>query len=215
MIDTAIHQLSEHIQGTVFEPGDAGYADTCTLFNAAIERAPAVVVRVRLESQDRGRGDPRSPAPTAAAGCAKRRPLRRRLVAVRRRPGGRHAVVDCDRGRHRGPHRQGRRRMHDRCGRTAPARPMGWRLSPAGSHNGIAGFTLGGGSGMLERRFGFAVDNLLAVELVTAGGEPITGEPRTPFRAVLGAARGRRQLRRGHVAHLPCSTLSSRLSPAG
>ena len=45
MIDTAVHELRELIQGTAFEPGDAGYADTCTLFNAAIERRPAMVVR--------------------------------------------------------------------------------------------------------------------------------------------------------------------------
>ena len=47
------------------------------------------------------------------------------------------------------------------------------------STTGIAGFTLGGGSGMLERRFGFAVDNLLAVELVTADGELITADHQT------------------------------------
>ena len=47
------------------------------------------------------------------------------------------------------------------------------------STTGIAGFTLGGGSGMLERRFGFAVDNLLAVDLVTADGELITADHET------------------------------------
>lgn len=42
------------------------------------------------------------------------------------------------------------------------------------STTGVAGFTLGGGSGWLERTYGFACDNLRAVELVTASGERVT-----------------------------------------
>lgn len=42
------------------------------------------------------------------------------------------------------------------------------------STTGLAGFTLGGGSGWLERAFGFACDDLISVELVTAAGELVT-----------------------------------------
>ena len=41
------------------------------------------------------------------------------------------------------------------------------------SHTGVAGLTLGGGMGRLQRRFGLTIDNLLAVELVTANGEHV------------------------------------------
>ena len=42
------------------------------------------------------------------------------------------------------------------------------------SSTGIAGFTLGGGSGWAERKFGLACDNLVSVDLVTAAGQQIT-----------------------------------------
>jgi FAD/FMN-containing dehydrogenase len=42
------------------------------------------------------------------------------------------------------------------------------------STTGVSGFTLGGGSGWLERSYGFSCDNLLSVDLVTASGDLVT-----------------------------------------
>jgi FAD/FMN-containing dehydrogenase len=46
------------------------------------------------------------------------------------------------------------------------------------STTGLAGFTLGGGSGWLERAFGFACDDLVSVDLVAAAGERVTASAR-------------------------------------
>jgi FAD/FMN-containing dehydrogenase len=49
------------------------------------------------------------------------------------------------------------------------------------STTGVAGFTLGGGSGWIERKHGLACDNLTGIELVTAGGEKVlAGEDENP-----------------------------------
>ena len=41
---------------------------------------------------------------------------------------------------------------------------------------GVGGITLGGGSGFLVRKFGLTIDNLLAAEIVTSGGEVLEVE---------------------------------------
>jgi FAD/FMN-containing dehydrogenase len=56
------------------------------------------------------------------------------------------------------------------------AATQAYGLAVTGGRNpttGIAGLTLGSGSGWLERKLGYTVDNMLGVEIVTANGEAI------------------------------------------
>ena len=41
------------------------------------------------------------------------------------------------------------------------------------SHTGVAGLTLGGGMGRLQRKYGFTIDNLAGVEMITANGDVV------------------------------------------
>ena len=71
------------------------------------------------------------------------------------------------------------------------------------STTGIAGLTLGGGEGWLMGKYGLTIDNLLAVEVVTAAGEVVTASAEEEPGPVLGAARRRRQLRGRHLLRVP------------
>jgi FAD/FMN-containing dehydrogenase len=58
----------------------------------------------------------------------------------------------------------------DRAGEPYGLATTGGRVSTTG----VAGFTLGGGSGWIERQFGLACDSLISVDLVLADGSQIT-----------------------------------------
>jgi FAD/FMN-containing dehydrogenase len=156
----------------LYEPGDPEYADTTTLNNAMIERRPAFVARC---------ADPHDVAEAIAFARARRLPL-----AVR---AGGHSVaglslvddgvvidvrdmcgVEVDPGRRIARVGAGATwSQFDRAAQPHGLATTGGRVSTTG----VAGLTLGGGSGWLERKHGLACDNLLAVELVTAHGEHV------------------------------------------
>ena len=154
MIETRFDQLRERIQGHVYNAHDAGYADTCALFNAAIERAPAVVVRassvedvVEAIRFARASGLPlsvRSGGHSAAGWSLCDGGLvvdMRDIDSIEVDPNARVAKVGggCLTG------------AVDRACQAHGLATVTGRVSTTG----IAGFTLGGGSGMLERRHGF------------------------------------------------------------
>lgn len=169
-IHTALDELRFRLHGGLYEPGDAQYDDACTLFNSMIERRPRYVAGCAAPDDV-----------IAALAFARGQGLE---VAVR---GGGHSVTGaslCDDGLVldlramsdvdvdpvRRVARVGAGATWSRLDRATQAHGLattGGRVSSTG----VAGLTLGGGSGWLERKHGLACDNLLAAELVTAEGE--------------------------------------------
>ncbi|MGW0365598.1 FAD-binding protein [Streptomyces sp. NPDC002990] len=170
---TALAELREDLAGAVFAPGDSGYEEARTVFNAMIDRRPAVIARCEHEADV-----------VTAVRFARDLDL---SIAVR---GGGHSVAGMGLGD--AALVIDLRRMHgvvvDPAARTVrvgggatmshldrACEPH--RLATTGGRSstiGVGGFVLGGGSGWLDRKFGLAVDNLLAVELVTADGSTLT-----------------------------------------
>jgi FAD/FMN-containing dehydrogenase len=58
----------------------------------------------------------------------------------------------------------------------AAAQPYGLAPVSGTPSIGVTGYTLGGGAGWLSRMYGFAADNLLSAEMVTADGEIVTAD---------------------------------------
>jgi FAD/FMN-containing dehydrogenase len=172
----ALAALREDLVGDVLAPGDPGYDEARTVFNAMIDRRPAVIAQC-ADAVDVVR----------AVRFARELDL---PVAVR---GGGHSVAGAALGD--GALVVDLRRMHhvtvdpaaeavrieggatighlDRATEPYGLATTGGRASTTG----IGGFVLGGGTGWLDRAFGLAVDNLLGVELVTADAERVHANP--------------------------------------
>ncbi|MFC5477613.1 FAD-binding oxidoreductase [Massilia suwonensis] len=162
--------LQGSLRGTVLLPQDADYEGARKIWNAMIDRRPAMIVRCA------GAADVRT-----AVDFARERGL---PLAVR---GGGHniagsalvndgLVIDLSgmRSVQVAPHRQrawveGGALLRDVDHETQAyglATPLG-----INSTTGVGGLTLGGGFGWLTRKHGLAVDNLVSADIVTAGGE--------------------------------------------
>jgi FAD/FMN-containing dehydrogenase len=164
-----VEALRQRLRGPLLSPGDDGYEEATLLWNGLIEKTPALVVQptgtadvvaaVEL-ARDEGlalsvRGGGHNLGGTALADGGLTLDMSR-LRGVLVDPEARTAKVqagcllgDVDR----------ETQLH------GLATPLGFI-----SEVGVAGLTLGGGLGYLTRRFGWAVDNLLEVEIVTADG---------------------------------------------
>lgn len=157
----------------VIEPSDPSYDEARAIWNGAINRRPALIVRCA------GVADV-----IAALRFARKHEL---LVAVR---GGGHNVAGsaiCDDGLviDLSPMKGVRVDPVARVARAGPGVLWGefdretqaFGLATTGgivTHTGIAGLTLGGGIGWLMRKHGLTIDNLVSVDVVTADGEMVT-----------------------------------------
>ncbi|WP_431965727.1 FAD-binding oxidoreductase [Nocardia sp. bgisy134] len=165
----AAADLRHQFAGSVLTPDDPGYDAARTIFNAMVDRRPAMIAqctgtedvraalafadRTGLEVAVRGGGHSVAGASLTEGGLVIDL---RGMRSVTIDPNARTAVVEggatwSDFDRACQPHGLG---------------TTGGRVSSTG----VAGLTLGGGSGWLERKFGLASDSLLAVDLVTADG---------------------------------------------
>ncbi|CAB3954850.1 6-hydroxy-D-nicotine oxidase [Achromobacter insolitus] len=166
----ALDDLKASARGQVLGPEDAGYDDARKIWNAMIDRRPAVIFRCAGAADVRRavdfardndlilsvRGGGHNIAGTAVCEggmmldlspmkSVRVDPLRARAYVE---PGATLADFDHE---------------AQACGL---ATPLG-----VNSTTGVAGLTLGGGFGWLTRRFGMSIDNLLSADVVTADGQ--------------------------------------------
>ena len=168
--DAKIEQLEERVRGQILRPGQPGYDDARTIWNAMIDRRPAVIVRCAGASDV-----------IAAVQFAREHELR---ISVR---GGGHNVAGSsliDDGLMIDLSQMKSIRV-DPAGRTARVEPgvrwgeldaeaQAFGLATVGGTvktTGIAGLTLGGGFGWLTGKHGMTIDNLLSADVVTADGQ--------------------------------------------
>jgi FAD/FMN-containing dehydrogenase len=168
--ESSLETFRGRLRGPLLLAGDAGYDEARTVFNALIDHRPALIARCS------GAADV-----IAAVEFAREHDL---LVSMK---GGGHGVAGkavCDGGLMIDPSRMKSIRV-DPGAHTVRAEPgvLGAELdretqafglaTPVGtvSTTGIAGLTLGGGQSWLGSKFGFAIDNLLSVDIVTADGK--------------------------------------------
>jgi FAD/FMN-containing dehydrogenase len=168
----AVQAFASSLSGKVLTSGDAGYDAARAVFNGMIDRKPGLIVQ---------------PANTAdVEKCVKFAKEHGLLVSVK---GGGHSAPGygvCDDGLMIDMSSMQAITV-DPAKRTAiaeggvqwgqfDAATQAHGLAVTGGRNpttGIAGLTLGSGSGWLERKLGYTVDNMLGVEIVTANGEAI------------------------------------------
>jgi len=176
----ALDQLRRSFAGDVIAPADRSYDDARRLWNALHDRRPAVIVRPRnaleVATAIRFGRDHDLEIAVRSGGHS--------LAGLAGRDGS--LVVDLSgmRGVAVDPgQRRARANGGALLGELDVAAQAHGLVCPVGvvGHTGVAGLTLGGGVGRLQRQFGLTIDNLAAVELVTADGRLVrTSETEEP-----------------------------------
>jgi FAD/FMN-containing dehydrogenase len=170
---TALDELRSDFRGEIIEPGSDRYDAARVVFNAMFDRRPAVILR-----------------PAGTADVIRGIGLARVTGVPLAVCGGRHSVAGfslCDdgvvidmsamKGIRVDPNKRTVRAQAGLNWGEFDRETQAFGLATTGGRvttTGIAGFTLGSGSGWLERSLGFASDNLISADIVTADGEVVT-----------------------------------------
>lgn len=171
--DAVVRDFRARLHGDLIQPGDEGYDAARSLYNAMIDRRPALIARCADVNDV-----------IAAVNFARTYEL---TLAVR---GGGHSgpgLSSCDDGlvidlsRMKGISVDPERalvRAEGGClwGEVDQATHAFGLATPSGfiSSTGVGGLTLGGGIGYLSRTLGLTIDNLQSVEMVLADGSFVT-----------------------------------------
>ena len=168
-----VEEFAGSLGGQLLRPGDDGYEESRRVFNAMIDKQPAMILRCAGASDVMKGID-----------FAREQGL---VVSVR---GGGHSIAGnavCDGGLMLDLSTMKGMRV-DPGRRTARAQPglklgefdretQGFGLATTlgiATDTGIAGLTLGGGIGWLNGKYGLACDNLVSADVVTADGRFLT-----------------------------------------
>jgi FAD/FMN-containing dehydrogenase len=151
----------------VIRPGDARYDEARAVFNAGIDRRPAVIARCATpgdvaEALRTARDGGWEVAVRAGGHSVAGFSVNDGGLVIDVRVDAAHATVTVGAGVTWGE--------FDRATQAHGLATTGGRASTTG----VAGLTLGGGSGWLERSYGLTCDSLRSVDLVTADGERVT-----------------------------------------
>ena len=168
--EAALRELGEAFRGQLVQPADSSYDEHRKVWNGSIDRSPALIARCA------GVADV-----IAAVGFARNTEL---PLAVRSGGHSFPGLSVCDGGVviDLGPMKGIRVDPEARTARAQAGVLWGeldretqaFGLATTGgivTHTGVAGLTLGGGIGWLQRKHGLTIDQLLSVDLVTADGD--------------------------------------------
>ncbi len=175
--EATVDELKTSLRGDLLQPGDPGYDEARKVWNAMIDRRPALIARCA------GATDA-----IKALAFAREHGI---AVAVR---GGGHNIAGnavCDDGLVIDLSAMKSVRVDPEARRAwvEPGATLGafdqeaqqFALATAlgiNSTTGVAGLTLGGGFGWLSRKYGMTVDNLISADVVTADGKLLRASER-------------------------------------